>query len=80
MLRKICPIGNSQGVTIPKDALDALHLGVGSKVEVEVDEKNKGIIIGAALGREGAIEKEFASRVDDFIKSYKPALRALAKK
>lgn len=81
MLRKICPIGNSHGVSIPKDILEKLRLNVGSEVDVKVDEKHGRIIIEAIKKEpEVELEKEFVAQVNDFIKRYKPALKALAKK
>ena len=81
MLRKICTIGNSCGVSIPKEILEKLHFAVGTHVDIKVDEKAKNIIIGPAdvKSHYKTIDKEFASQVDDFIKLYKPALKALAK-
>ncbi len=82
MLRKICPIGNSQGISIPKDMLEKLHLEIGSAVEVELDEKNRKIVIEAKARRpeDTALDREFAAQVNDFIKKYRPALKALAEK
>lgn len=82
MLRKICPIGNSQGISIPKDILEKLHLEIGSAVEIELDEKNRKIVIEAKAGRpeDTGLDREFTSQVNDFIKKYRPALNALAKK
>ena len=81
MLRKICTIGNSCGVSIPKEILEKLHLSVGDHVTIKVDEKAKNIIIRPVTDKSHykSIDKEFASQVDDFIKLYKPALNALAK-
>ena len=81
MLRKICPIGNSQGISIPKDMLEKLSLEVGSQVDVKLDEKRKKILIEAKTGEpEHGLDTEFASQVNEFIKRYKPALKALAGK
>jgi len=81
MLRKICHIGNSQGVSLPKEMLEKLHLSVGFDVEVELDEKGKRIIIEPKTARAAyeTVDMEFASQVSDFIERYKPALKALAK-
>ncbi|MEE9613530.1 MAG: AbrB/MazE/SpoVT family DNA-binding domain-containing protein [Thermodesulfobacteriota bacterium] len=80
MLRKISPIGNSQGVSIPREMLEKLHLSVGSRVEVEVDKKTKRIIIKPKAEKaRGSIDKKFASQVDEFIERYRPALKALSK-
>ncbi len=80
MLRKICTIGDSCGVSIPKKILEELHLSVGTPVTIKVDENTKNIIIEPASNKSDhkTIDKEFASQVDDFIKLYKPALKALA--
>lgn len=81
MLRKICAIGNSYGISIPKDILEKLQLTAGAQVDVKLDEKAGNIII-EPTNRElpyKAIDKEFASQVKDFISLYKPALRELAK-
>jgi len=82
MLRKICSIGNSQGVSIPKDILEKLHLDIGSKVDVEFDEENGKITVEAVKEEtaKAGIGTEFAATVDDFINKYRPALKALSKK
>lgn len=81
MLRKICHIGNSQGVSLPKEMLEKLNLSVGLDVDVELDEKGKRIIIEPKTARAAyeTVDMEFASQVSDFIERYKPALKALAK-
>ena len=45
----IMKIGNSQGVTIPKEICDEMGLPVGSRVRVE--SKDGGIVITPARGR-----------------------------
>lgn len=80
MMRKICTIGNSCGVSIPKDILEKLQLTAGAQVDVKLDEKTRNIIIEPASHElpYKAIDGEFASQVKDFISLYKPALKALA--
>ncbi|OGW14358.1 MAG: hypothetical protein A2035_03855 [Nitrospirae bacterium GWA2_42_11] len=82
MLRKICKIGNSYGVSIPKDIFKKLHLKAGSEVEVKLDEDTNKIIIEPIIkkSRKEAIDIEFASQVKEFIEQYKPALKSLSKK
>lgn len=82
MLRKICHIGNSYGITIPKEILEKLHLTAGAQVDVNVDEKTNKIIIEPAIQKSipSEMDEEFASQVKDFIERYKPALKALAEK
>jgi putative addiction module antidote len=82
MVRKIFPIGNSFGISIPKEILKKLNLKTGAKVEVKLDEETGRVIIEPAVTkmRYKTIDAEFASQVNDFIRHYKPALKTLAKK
>ncbi len=82
MIKKICSIGNSHGITIPKEILKKAHLTSGSTVEIKLDEKNNKIIIEPSYKQTEYenLDFEFASHVKDFITQYKPALKALAKK
>jgi putative addiction module antidote len=80
MLRKIFRSGNSIVVSIPKDILDELKLSEGEDVSVELDSKQRQIVISPvekplAVG----VDETFARQVDEFIKEYRPALEALAK-
>jgi len=81
MKRKICTIGNSQGVTLPKEYLDALGLQVGSRVDAALD-KEKGAIIlfrpHRAVPSRGVTE-DFAQRVKRFIDRNRATLEALAR-
>ena len=81
MLRKICHIGNSQGISIPKKMLEKLHLTTGAEVDVKLDEEAGRIIIepGVEKSAHDAIGEQFSSQVNDFIERYRPALKALAK-
>ncbi len=81
MLRKICKIGNSQGVSIPKDIINELHLAAGSEVDINLDKDTARIIIEPVPQKtpHETIKPEFASQVNDFIEKYRPALKALAK-
>lgn len=81
MQRKISAIGNSYGVSIPKEILKKLHLKAGAHVEVNIDENEGKIIIEpVSQVKYKEIDVEFVSQVNDFIKQYKPALKSLAKK
>ena len=80
MLRKIFRTGNSIVVSIPKDILDKLDLSEGEDVSVELDSQQRQILISPiekplAVG----VDETFARQVDEFIKEYRPALKALAK-
>ncbi|KAA3601422.1 MAG: AbrB/MazE/SpoVT family DNA-binding domain-containing protein [Candidatus Scalindua sp. AMX11] len=48
MLRKICAIGNSYGISIPKEILEKLQLSAGAQVDVKLDETTRNIIIEPA--------------------------------
>ncbi|HEX8949836.1 MAG TPA: AbrB/MazE/SpoVT family DNA-binding domain-containing protein [Dissulfurispiraceae bacterium] len=82
MNRKICSIGNSQGVSVPADMLAQLHLTVGSEVDVYLDESRSKIVIEPSRKRKypKGINEEFVSQVNEFIAKYEPALKELAKK
>jgi putative addiction module antidote len=82
MKRKICAIGNSQGVSIPAELLEKLKLSKGSEVEIKVDEKNTRILLEPVTGKQypKGVNKEFVSQVNDFIEKYRPALNELSKK
>lgn len=82
MRRKICRIGHSQGICLPKAVLEPLDLEVGSLVELELDAKGRRLILTPAarsLAAKG-IDGEFTAQVDAFIQRYRPALEALAKR
>ena len=82
MHRKICSIGNSQGVSIPLDVLEKLNLSVGSEIDVKLDEKSSRIVIEPVRKKKypKGIDRKFVSQVSDFIEKYRPALKELAKK
>jgi putative addiction module antidote len=83
MKRKICVIGNSRGVSIPKDILNELDLSAGSEVNISADAEHSRIIIEPVHEKElyqKGVDKNFVSQVNDFIEKYGPALKELAKK
>jgi antitoxin MazE len=80
MLRKIFRTGNSIVVSIPKDILDKLSLTEGEDVSIELDSRQRQIVISPiekAMVTE--IDQAFAKQVDEFIQEYRTALEALAK-
>ena len=80
MLRKIFRTGNSIVVSLPKDILDTLQLSEGEDVTVELDAEQRQIVISPVeKAITPGIDETFAKQVDDFIKTYRPALEALAK-
>ncbi len=82
MHRKVCSIGNSQGVSIPVDLLETLGLATGSEVDVKLDEARVRIVIEPVKKKKypKGIDREFVSQVNDFVAKYGPALKELAKK
>jgi antitoxin MazE len=82
MHRKLCSIGNSQGVSIPREILEKLDLSVGSDVDVTIDKSGERIILEPVRKKKypGGIDREFVSQVNEFIEKYRPALKELAKK
>jgi antitoxin component of MazEF toxin-antitoxin module len=82
MNRKICSIGNSQGVSVPIDMLARLHLTVGSEVDIHLDESGTKIVVEPAIKKRypRGLDEEFVAQVNEFIAKYRPALNELAKK
>ena len=65
MERKICTIGNSQGVILPRVYIEALGLEIGSQIEVILDTDQEALILcrpKSGQYRENVLE-EFAQRV-----------------
>lgn len=81
MLRKVFKTGNSVVVSLPKQALSTLNISEGSDVNIEVNEKEKKLIITLADQdlKEQGITPEFSKQIDRFIEKYRPALEELAK-
>ena len=81
MLRKVFRTGNSVVVSLPKDTLEILGIGVGANVSVDLDRENRQIVITLVeepLAMVG-VDKAFAQQVADFIEQYRPALEALSR-
>lgn len=81
MNRKIFKTGNSVVVSLPKDAMEYLHMQEGTEVNVELDREKHRIVITPAepsLAIAG-VDAAFARQVADFIEQYRPALEELAK-
>jgi antitoxin MazE len=81
MNRKIFKSGNSVVVSLPKDAIDYLHMDEGTEVNVELDRKKRRIVITPAESPQAVagIDPEFAHQVAEFIDQYRDALEELAK-
>ena len=81
MLRKIFRTGNSLVVSLPKDALELLGVSVGSDVSVDLDRKNRQVVISPVEEPlvSAEVDTEFAEQVAEFINQYRSALEALAR-
>lgn len=77
MPQKILKVGTSAAVTIPKNSLAELGLRIGDSVNVAVDAERKIFIVEPFTQK---IDPETVKWARDFIKRYRPALEALAKK
>lgn len=82
MHRKVCSIGNSQGVSIPAEVLEKLNLSIGSEVDIKIDKAGSRIVIEPVKKKKypKGIDREFVSQVSDFIEKYRPAFKYLANK
>jgi putative addiction module antidote len=76
MTQKVLKVGSSAAVTIPKKALEELGLKIGDRVNVDTDKKRKTVLIEPLA----KVDKEIVDWTQKFIKKYRPALEALAKK
>lgn len=73
---KIIRVGSSAAVTIPKKVLKNLSIDIGDKVYVNVDGKNRRVIIEPLVNFK--IEEEMAGKIESFISKYKKELEKLS--
>ncbi len=81
MLRRLFKTGNSVVLSLPKEILDGLGLADGESVSLELDRKQRRVILTPAekpLAIAG-VDEEFARQVNEFIEHYRSALEELAK-
>lgn len=76
MTQKVLKVGTSAAVIIPKKSLKELGLKPGDEVIVEVDSRQKRVLIEP----KAEIDREFLDWNRKFIERYRPALESLAKK
>lgn len=76
MTQKLLKVGSSAAVTIPKKSLKELGLKIGDEVRVNVNTSEKTVLIEPVQ----KVSKELLAWTDAFIKRYRPALKALARK
>lgn len=76
MTQKVLKVGSSAAVTIPKEVLREFGLRIGDWVQVETDKKRRVVMVKPLI----QVQKELVDWTDGFIKKYRTALAALAKK
>ncbi|MBI3442530.1 MAG: AbrB/MazE/SpoVT family DNA-binding domain-containing protein [Candidatus Sungbacteria bacterium] len=77
MTQKLLKVGSSAAVTIPKKSLKELGLKIGDEVRVDVNVRAGKVTIESTRA---TVRNEVLEWTDRFIKQYRPALEALAKK
>ncbi len=78
MIQKVLRVGSSAAVTIPKKSLIGLGIKIGDTITVYIDHKRRKISITPET--KNVVDKELIQWTKSFMKQYKPALEALAKK
>lgn len=73
---KIIKVGSSAAVTIPKKVLKNLSIDIGDKVFINVDGKNRRIIVEPLVNFQ--IEDEMTNKIESFISKYKKELEKLS--
>ena len=76
MTQKVIKVGSSAAVVIPKKSLKGLGISIGDDVAVEVNTTERILSIRAS----GTADRELLEWSRKFIKRYRPALEALARK
>ena len=71
MLRKIFKTGNSVVVSLPKDAMEYLHIKEGMDVQIVITPADP-------PGEIAGVDQEFARQVAEFIEQYRLVLEELA--
>ena len=77
MTQKVLKVGDSAAVIIPKESLKELGLRFGDKVSVQIDRKQRKVLIEPLMKK---VDKKLLDWTRKFIERYRPALEALAKK
>lgn len=81
MIRHLFKTGNSVVLSLPKEMLDDLGIRNGESVNLELDRRQRRLIISPVKKNEPVhgVDVDFARQVDEFIEQYRPALNKLAK-
>jgi len=84
MTRKIIKIGDSEGVTIPKNIKEKLNLKAGDELEVQLDKEGKQILLEPSDKKSGGQNDKRKERIAkltaSFTDKYRKDLEALAEK
>ncbi|MDZ4229787.1 MAG: AbrB/MazE/SpoVT family DNA-binding domain-containing protein [Candidatus Veblenbacteria bacterium] len=78
MAQKVLRVGTSAAVTIPKEIMSNLGLKPGDSVNVQVDKRRRTVVIEPVV--QAGPDRELLEWTQGFVKRYRPALAALAKK
>lgn len=76
MTQKVLKIGNSAAIIIPKRSLEELNMKIGDRVVVEIDKRRPAVLIEPLK----LVDKKLLEWTRRFIKRYRGALEALARK
>ena len=80
MVQRIIRIGNSYGVILPKEVIDATRMKVGDEVEIDPFPENLSITIRSSKSPyKTNITPEFKQWLDDFVKRNHSLLKTLAR-
>ena len=84
MVQKIIKVGNSLGITLPKDFVRQSGLSAGQTVVTNIDIDTGTLQIQTKTNTvdellKTSLSPQFVKRVDGFIKRHKPTLEKLAK-
>lgn len=80
MVQKIIRVGNSYGVILPKEIIEASKMKIGDEVEIESFPENLSITIRSQNAPyKTKITPEFKKWLDDFVERNHSLLKTLAK-
>lgn len=80
MIQKIIQIGNSLGITIPKQLLENLNLKAGDTVHVETNEASNTLIVSSKKNPLKGMSPDIIEWTQKFINKNRQALEELADK
>ena len=81
MLRKVFRTGNSVVISLPREAIEFLHIREGAEVSVELDREHRQLVISPVEAPQvvEGVDEVFARQVAEFIEQYRTALEELAR-